>query len=47
MTFLSGDPAAIVTHVSAHLDRVTHDYFSRDPVGDTVGINEKPLEAAF
>lgn len=31
---------------SSHLDGVTDDYFSRDPVGNTVSICEQLLEAA-
>lgn len=45
--FFSGDRAAFVTYVFPHLDRVTDDYFSCDPVRDTVGISEQLLEVAF
>ncbi len=33
-----------MSFVSSHLDRVTDDNFSRDPVGDTVSICEQLLE---
>lgn len=44
--FFPGDPVTFMTYVSSHLDRVTDDYFSRDPVSDTVSICEQLLEVA-
>lgn len=37
----------LLSFMSSHLDRVTDDYFSRDPVGDTVSMSEQLLEGAF
>lgn len=46
MAFPPGDPVTFMTYVSPHLDRVTDDYFSRDPVRDTISICEQLLEVA-
>lgn len=32
---------------SSHLDRVADDYFSRDPVSDTISVREQPLKVAL
>lgn len=40
------DPVTFSSYVSSHLDGVTDDYFSRDPVSDTFGICEQLLEVA-
>lgn len=43
---LPPDPVTIRTYGSSHLGRVADDYFSRDPVSDTVSVREQPLKAA-
>lgn len=40
------DPVTIMSYGSSHLDRVADDYFSRDPVSDTISVREQPLKVA-
>lgn len=35
------------SYESSHLDRVADDYFSRDPVSDTISVREQPLKVAL
>lgn len=36
----------LLSRAASHLDGVTDDYFSRDPVSDVLGILEQLLEEA-
>lgn len=40
------DPVTTMSYGSSHLDRVADDYFSRDPVSDTISVREQPLKVA-